>query len=140
MFNCILVNTASISILFEHNSYFELNQCVIHCSFLYWYIQLQFRYFYRRARVFKEKWTFYSLIICLGKCSFPIDNFLTHLVNSSIYITVFTNSFSFVWITSASSGVWQVLGKLRGNYCLWVLDKALSALALSCCLPLLIDM
>ena len=36
LFISVLVNTASVLILFEHTLYFEENQCFIHCLFLSW--------------------------------------------------------------------------------------------------------
>ena len=36
LFISVLVNTASVSILFLHTSYFEENQRSLHCSFLSW--------------------------------------------------------------------------------------------------------
>ena len=79
-FISVLVNTASISIPFQHSSYFEENERFIRSSFLSWEIQLQSRYLFNTARILKKMNVLFVLHFCLGKYSFSLDTFSTHLV------------------------------------------------------------
>ena len=103
-----LVNTTSISGLFDHSSYFKENERFIHCLFVSCEYSFSLETFWPFL-LFQSKWTFHSLFICalwiqlqsrdfltiplilnkmivsfivhfcLGKYSFGLDTFSTHL-------------------------------------------------------------